>query len=160
MIAAGIILLLISGGFTYPMLKPASDLTLIKGNLDQIDLQYKNEQGPYQESTEDKTELSFSLKGSPDLFIISEGNQNDGTTAKFDLLKYKIQNAQSLSVWIRPSSKDVHQPIVFRIDSEKEMLLDPDEIRFKNLNQAIWCFVWGVVLLFGGLSQLKKAGTT
>lgn len=96
-------------------------------------------------SRSQKAELIFYLNEYKKKFVLMENIGSEYKHEQYEKIKSKLERADSVIVWIKNSEAEVWEPQIFQLASEKEILLEFEAIRTKDISVKLFVLLLGLI---------------
>lgn len=103
-----------------------------------------------------KAELIFYLNETSQKYCLTENIGNNYRQDEFEEILSDLQRADTISVWIKTNQKNNSQPKIFQINGDKNILLDFESTRTKNVFLNLFILFLGTCLIFFSFLKVKN----
>lgn len=120
-----------------------SRLIEIKGTIRNADTYSRTNTDRYGHSSQ-RSELIFYLNEHKKKFYLARNIGDKYYDNEYEEIANRLKQADSISVWIKPSELNEFQPKVFQIASDKNTILDFNNVRTEKNGMTIFLLILGI----------------
>ncbi|GAB3175154.1 hypothetical protein GCM10027291_34690 [Telluribacter humicola] len=150
MYVLGVTLLCLSIPSLLDSLTPRNSLIPLKGTLESCDINILTTLGKGRFRSEPKSreaELTFYLYEFKKKFTITENIGSEYRHVPYSIIRKRLNQADSITVWIEKSQLEDWEPKVFQIESEKGLILDFETKQMVERPLAVFLVLGAIVCI-------------